>query len=181
MKTITLNIEDIIKAYQALTHLLASTGISRKQVYWLSRNQSKLQVHVKNWYENNVKQIFDKHAIEIPSQPFIPVQKYQDFKKEMAACVESNNYEGGYESIFLKYEVTSNSQRGIPVEVKNEYAKEVDEAMKNCSKEIEYMDIMVDKNLDKILEKLTGDDIVALEFMLIEPSSLNIYPDGLVQ
>jgi hypothetical protein len=181
-----LNIEQVIKARDAIAKLLSFTGIDRKRVYWLSKNKMKLEARMKEWFTIILPEIYARYAIDIPVSPFVPVTKYEEFKKELIELTGKegsgwDNFMEGLNQIFTKYEVTSDNKRGIPNEKGEEYQKEIQSVVEASAREIEIQEIITDRVLDNILPKLTGDEISSIEFMLQEPSPIEIFPQGLIQ
>lgn len=182
MKTVTLNIDHLVKAKRAIDKLLSQPGLDRKKVYWLARNRDKLDHFVKDWFTVIVPSIQKCYMEDIPQTPFVPMSKYGAFKKELSGLV-SRGYYGGdpvtdeeMGKLFTKHEVVAKEKQGIPAEKGEEYQKQINEAVIAFEKEVEYQEIVIDKILEILLTKLTGEEVVAIEFMLEEPSPLELNP-----
>lgn len=180
MKKIILNIGEIVKAKNALDKLLQLQGIARQKVWWLDRNRKFLEPHAKKWFTEISKEIFDQFAIDVPPEPFVPPQKYTEFKKElMDLKLTLVIKHADFDPIFAKYEVTPEIQRGIPVEKSKEYTDAIDKAAKEYQKEIEYTEVSVDTQFDRIIQHLSGEDQLAISYMLEEQSPLQVFPGNL--
>lgn len=174
---ITLGIEAIIGAYNGVSRLLSLQGLTRKQVYWLDRNREHLMPHVKNWYTKIANTVFEKFAIDVDDTPFVPPARYQAFKKELLDKIESGSGLTIYE-IFTKHEMTAKINRGIPIDKKEEHANALAEEAEKFVKEIEYNKIVVDKHFEELSRNLTGEEQLAIAFMLEEPSTIRLAPAG---
>lgn len=181
MKKITMGMQQILKSHNALSHLLSFQGITRKKVYWLNRNREHMEPFVEKWYEETIKAVFDSMAVDIDSTPFVPISDYQAFKKELTDTFMDNHvFDFKWFPIFEKYEKTSEAQKGIPIENKKEYQRAVDKLLKELHFEIEYETVEADDQFDSIMQNLSGDEQVALEFMLTEPSEIVVAPGGTI-
>lgn len=178
MEKITLGIEEIIKARMALDKLLNLSGIARKKVYWFDRNRQYLASIEKKWFNGPAQETFNRFAIDIPQKPFISPLQYNNFKKELLDMIHSPESIplDEFEKIFIKYEIIPNKvQKGIPLEKQTEYQEETAKVAENYRKEIEYAEIETDDQLDNIFKALTGEEQLAIAFMLKEKSPLQIF------
>jgi hypothetical protein len=174
MKKIKLDMEKAVSVYNVLSKLLSYNGIDRKKVYWLDRNKDWLKPIVKTWFEK-AQEVIKQYSVDTPQNPFIPLAKYPEFKNELMNAVEVKIPTATVEEIFLKYETYANFKSGIPVEKKEEYQNAIKEAMASMPEiEYHYMEIVADRVFDQVLQNLTGEEIVAIEFMLEEPSAVHI-------
>jgi hypothetical protein len=181
MKKIVLRMDQIVQSYNAIDHLLSFQGITRKKVYWLHRNKQNMEKYVDKWYNEHLKALFDKMAVSIDSSPFVPIADYQAFKRELTdTFMDDHVFDFKLLPIFEKYEKKSEAQIGIPVEKKKEYQKAVNDLITSLEFEIEYETVEADAQFDSIMQNLSGDEQVALEFMLIEPSEIKIVPGGTI-
>lgn len=182
MKKIKLDMEKALQVSQIITKLLSFNGIERKKVYWLSRNREKLQPIVNEGFKK-ATEVAMRFNVEIPNEGFIPVVKYQAFKKELMASLSFlqtqdvltlDYLKASWESakaIFEKYEVKSSVRTGVPVEQREEYQKSLKEELDAMDEmEYEFTEIVSDRGLDQVLQNLTGEELVTIEFMLEEPS-----------
>jgi hypothetical protein len=193
MKKIILPIGRIIVARKALNQLMNFTGIDRKKVYWLTRNNDALEASINEWYLKTAAAVFDKYCIEVPPDPFIPANQYYKFKKELVELQYELDSECTYpvdqlkktfekmQTLFEKYEKESNAKRGIPVENQKDFNEEMKATALKFEREIEYTEIVADSNFDKVLSQLTGEEIQAIEYMFEEPSVINIFQGGTIQ
>lgn len=176
-----MNIMEAIKCKQAIDQLLYYPGIHYKKVYWLDRNRQKLMPLIKKWTSGPLKEIREKYEVEIPPTPFVRFTDYPKFKAELLAVMENPVF--GNEHILAvldKYEMAKDPKdpdKGIPLEHNNTFNKEIEEAAKDLNAEIEYVIIDIDKTLENALQNIPGEMVLALEFMLREPSALEIYKD----
>jgi hypothetical protein len=193
MKTIVLPIGRIITARKALNQLMQFSGIDRKKVYWLTRNNDALDAAINEWYMKIAPAVFDKYSIDIPADPFIPANQYHKFKEELINIISVFDADEVYpveemkitylslNDLFKKYEKSSDADRGIPIENQKEYKKEITELALKHEKEIKYTEIVADPKLDNVLANLTGEEIKAIEYMLEEPSVINVFQGGTIQ
>lgn len=193
MKTIVLPIGRIITARKALNKLMNLTGIDRKKVYWLTRNNDALESAINEWYTKVAPAVFEKYTIDIPSEPFIPANQYHKFKEELINIISVFDADEVYpveemkitylsmNDLFKKYEKSSDAKRGIPVENQKAYSNEMTELALKFEREIEYTEVVADPKLDNVLSNLTGEEIKAIEYMLEEPSTINIFQGGTIQ
>ena len=186
MKKIVLSIEEIVKAKNAIDKLLQYQGIPRKKAYWLDRNRKALEPSIKKWTMVITKEIFEKFAVDMPEGVFIPPIKYPEFKKEILILTtfmvkEIDLKEKEVDILFNKYEIKAESSKGIPIEKSKEYNDAIQKAAEEFQKEIEYAEITADNELDQIMKSLSGEDQIAIEFMLEEQSSLQVFPGGILQ
>jgi len=192
VKKIKLDMEKAVSVYNIISKLLSYNGIDRKKVYWLDRNRDWLKPSIEKWFKK-AQEIIQQYSIETPQNPFIPLTKYQAFKKELKETLSSVTFhlleptkenapldklKEVWESVnlvFEKYEIHANFKSGIPVEKKEEYQKAIKEAMEAMPEvEYDYMEIVSDRVFDQVLQNLTGEEIVAIEFMLEEPSTVHV-------
>lgn len=176
----TLGIEDIIKAHQTLNKVLTFQGIPRNKNYWFDRNRKWLETHVKHWFGVDQKVIVDKYIVEIPVTPFVPPDKYAEFKKELVEVFTKMTACGNVVEICTKYEIKSNAKKGIPTESKIDFEKEVHALADECKKEVEFQEIIVDQLLDQILSNLSGDEQLSIGYMLKDTSPLEVFPGGIL-
>ena len=194
MKKIKLDTEKAVSVYNVISKLLSYNGIDRGKVYWLDRNRDCLKPHIEKWFKK-AQEIIQQYSIETPQNPFIPLTKYQAFKKELKETLSSvpfhlleptkentplDKLKEVWESVnlvFEKYEIHVNFKSGIPVEKKEEYQKAIKEAMEAMPEvEYDYMEIVSDRVFDQVLQNLTGEEIVTIEFMLEESPTVHIAP-----
>ena len=181
MKKIVMGMEQILKSYNAVSHLLSLQGITRKKVYWLNRNREHMEPFINKWYGETIKAVFDSMAVDIDSTSFIPVADYPAFKKELTDTFMDNHvFDFKWFPIFEKYEKKSEAQKGIPVENKKEYQRAVVKLLKEIQFEVEYETVEADALFDSIMQNLSGDEQIALEFMLTEPSEIVVAPGGTI-
>lgn len=189
MKKIKLDMEKAVLVYNVLSKLLSYNGIDRKKVYWLDRNKDWLKPIVKTWFEK-AQEIIRQYSVDTPQNPFIPLSKYPEFKKELMSVLSPLKTQEGMsveisgvrmldleavKVILEKYETYANFKSGIPVEKKEEYQNAIKEAMASMPEiEYEYMEIVADRVFDQVLQNLTGEEIMAIDFMLEEPSAVHI-------
>ena len=62
--------------------------------------------------------------------------------------------------------------RGIPVESGEEFQEEINEAAEKFIEDIEYGKIEVDADFEMVLRKLSGVEILAIQYMLIDDANL---------
>ena len=178
MKTVKLNMEKALQISQIITKLLSFNNIERKKVYWLSRNREKLQPIVGEGFKK-ASEVAMRFNVEIPNEGFVPVVKYQAFKKELMAIVTSLEMSMTemelVKSVFEKYEVKPAVKSGVPVERREEYQKVLkDELGAMGEREYEYAEIIADRTFDQVLQKLTGEEMATIEFMLEEPPAISV-------
>jgi len=175
--------------YNVLSKLRSYNGIDRKRVYWLDRNWDWLKPHIKAWFEK-AQEIIRQYSVDTPQNPFIPLSKYPEFKKELMSVLSPLKTQEGVsveisgvrmldleavKVILEKYETYANFKSGIPVEKKEEYQNAIKEAMASMPEiEYEYMEIVADRVFDQVLQNLTGEEIMAIDFMLEEPSTVHV-------
>lgn len=177
MEKIKLNLDNLIKAYNGVCYLLTMTGIDRKKVYWLDKNRDALKSKIDIWYKHRLLEIRNKYEIDIPTISFIPITKYQEFKKELLA---TKWIDEDLDFVFDKYEIVSDAQRGISVERQKEFEAELRKAFDEFEQEIEYTKIVVDHSFDKALQQLQGEYQLALVFMLEDESPIKIVQELIV-
>lgn len=182
MKTVTLNIDHIVKAHQAIIKLLSQPGLDRKRVYWLDRNRAKLEPFVKEWFQVIMPAVQGKFMEDIPQVSFVPMGKYEEFKNRLVALVEKGIVFPSDEltGLFTKYEVQAKEKRGIPIEKGEDYQKEINAAVIAFEREVEYGEVVLDKVLEQLLLKLNGDEVVAIGFMFEEAGLIAIPSKGLI-
>jgi DNA-binding Lrp family transcriptional regulator len=189
MKKIKLDMEKVVLVYNVLSKLRSYNGIDRKRVYWLDRNWDWLKPHIKAWFEK-AQEIIRQYSVDTPQNPFIPLSKYPEFKKELMSVLSPLKTQEGVsveisgvrmldleavKVILEKYETYANFKSGIPVEKKEEYQNAIKEAMASMPEiEYEYMEIVADRVFDQVLQNLTGEEIMAIDFMLEEPSTVHV-------
>lgn len=177
MEKIKLNLDNLIKAYNGVCHLLTMAGIDRKKVYWLGRNRDALKSKIDIWYKHRLLDIRAKYEIDIPTISFIPITKYQEFKKELLA---TKWIDEDLDFVFEKYEIISDAQKGISVEKQKEFEAELRKAFDEFEQEIEYTKITVDNAFEKALQQLQGEYQLALAFMLEEESPIKIVQELMI-
>lgn len=177
MKKITLGIDQIMKVNQAANTVLRIPGLAYQKAYWLGQLRDFLVEPIKKWSEK-ARGVFEKYATTIPQDPFVPPEKYQDFKKkllEMAAMADTV-------PLFEKYEVASEQagQLAVPVGRQKEYEDEMNKAVEEFKEEIEYHEIEADEDFFAIIQKIPGELQLSLSFMFSEEkkSSGIILPFG---
>ena len=189
MKKIKLDMEKVVLVYNVLSKLRSYNGIDRKRVYWLDRNWDWLKPHIKTWFEK-AQEIIRQYSVDTPQNPFIPLSKYPEFKKDIMTVLSPLKTQegelveicgvrtldlGAIKEIFEKYETHANVKSGIPIEKKEEYQNAIKEAMTTMPEiEYEYMEIVADRVFDQVLQNLTGEEIMAIDFMLEEPSTVHV-------
>lgn len=188
MKTVKLSMEKALQVSQIITKLLSFNGIERKKVYWLSRNREKLQPIVGEGFKK-ASEVMAKFTVDVSDEGFVPVVKYQEFKKELMNSLSFLQTEevltldylkSAWESTkatFEKYEVKPAVKSGVPVERREEYQKALKEELEAMGeREYEYAEIIADRIFDQVLQKLTGEEMTTIEFMLEEPPAISIAP-----
>jgi len=182
MKTVSLNIEKLFKARNVIDRLLSFPGVDRKRVYWLARNKEKLISAGKEWFDVILPKVQEKYMIDIPTTPFVPVHSYKNFKHELMENIMIAGLEmSEINAVFAKFEVEPEIKRGIPAEKNDAFQKELKALADEYIKEVEIYEIVTDRVLDQVLSKLTGDEILGIEFMLEEASPIKIFPEGMIQ
>jgi hypothetical protein len=181
MEKITANIKDMIMVNEALIKLLNCQGIDYRKTYWFDRNLQHVQTHVKAWFTKNQVDIFNKYAVDVPANGFIPPTKYEEFKKELSGLIADHSFERDLNELLAKYEVKVNMPKSIPVERSKEYQEEITKEAESFNKEIEYQIIKVDKALRESLKNLSGQEQLAIGFMLEEESELVVFPGSAIK
>ena len=180
MEKITLGIAEIMKVKQSIDMLLRMAGIPFQKTYWLDNLRKKLSTPMNKW-KDTFTPIFEKYAVKIPAEPFVPPSKYQEFKKvlmdRVEGCEEGEVY-SSYGNLFAKYEITSehSGQSAIPIESQKSYEAERDKAAGEFQAEIEYNKIEVDDNFMAVLQNLPGELQLALTFMFADEEK----PSGII-
>ena len=177
MKTQTMGIKELAKARLALNDLLSCPGIPRKKVYLLDRNRDHIVSAIKKW-ELVSKNIFEKHCVDLPKQPFVPYNSYQSFKKEIIVTTLDPLGIPTIEDICIKYEkiVDGNFTKGIPVEKESLYKKELDAAVENFKAEVEFFEIESDPITEEVLRQIAGEAQLAISYMIQEEGLVKIFP-----
>ena len=179
MKTVVMNLKEMMEAKGALDALLALAGIPHKKAYWLDRNRKALMPSMKNWHAT-AQAVAEKYAEVIPSFPFIPTESYHSFKEEMKQTVfdvTKTIDSEKMEALFTKYEKLSDSagKKGIPMEDRVVYEKEINEAAEKFSTDIETYPVELNPDLESVLQKLSGDEQAALSFIFEEESVIKVF------
>jgi len=183
MDKIKLNLDELMKAHQALNNFLAQTGINRKKAYLSDRNRKFIVPFAKQW-DKKVKEVQDKYSTDLDGKEFIPYENYAAFKKAVKDLASESEMpfalNEGLANIFKKYEVAGplKHRRGIPTEKTEDYHKEINEEAEKFEAELEFFMIEADETLDIVFSKLTGEDQAALGFMLKDKSNLEVIPGG---
>jgi len=184
MKTETLNLEQLIKAERALTAFLNEVGLPRRKAYLMNRNRNILGAHVKKW-QKYLQELQEKYSVDIPQTPIIPLDKYQEFKKELLTSVihsgEDVEWKEGEplksaEAVFTKYEILPGEgrTRGIPQENIQPYHKEAQAEAEKFEVEVEIWEVQNEELLEMIFMKLSGDDQAALEFIMTDKPVIEV-------
>jgi hypothetical protein len=180
METIKKNLAEVVMARNALDHILSlPVPYKNKKSYWLDRNREELNKAIRIW-ENKRKEIFDKYAIDQIGPVFIPLEKYDEFKKELLCLIECDEYsKSDMPKIFSKYEVhlklENRKSTDVPLEKQSEYYNELSiEAEANFGEiEINFWKVSGDDKLEDLFGELSGNEQKAIFYMLndIEPES----------
>lgn len=184
MKKVVLNIDEMIKAKNAIDSLLSQKGIPFKKAYCLDRNRKWLIPPIKHWFDGPCKEIFEKHAIDVPPVKFIPFTQYVNFKRDLLKAIDEvsgASERKEIQDVFTKYEIVPKGKevvRGIPIEEREAHKKDLDKAAEEFQKEIVFSKIELDETLEKVLQNIPGEQQVALSFMFEEPSFIKIVPGG---
>jgi len=189
MKTEKLKLEQVMKAAKALDVMLQQPGIPYKKAYWFDRNRKKIISTVKSWYKR-AQEIQEKFAVEIPKEPFVDFNRYNAFKAGMLGALEkvlaltkmeADKVEEGRKlirDVFLEHETIPPGEglKGVPLTERTAYEKEMNAEAEAFETEVEVAEIEVDAVLEGILQKLVGEDQVALSFMFKDESIVKTFP-----
>lgn len=175
-KKIALTVEELFKAKEALDTLLSLPGLPLPKAYWLDKLRKRLIPATKRW-QAEYALIMNKYVIEVPATPFIPPNKYGEFKSELGTAdwLSSNDEFLGF---LKKFEVTSphSGQKAIPFENKEACDTEINQAYENWSVEIEYMPIEVNVFFMDVLLQIPGEQQTAIVFCLDGLSEEMLFP-----
>jgi len=190
MKKAVLSIEQVMKAKYAIDQILQFPGIPNKKVHWLNRNREHLLPYVKKWIKKLSEEIQPKYTVELAPDPIIPWDNYQPFKKELLAGMKEESRKNPDEKVLVineicffdllkKYEYIPKVSKGIPKEKMEEYNNEAKEAALKEDIDFEFYEIVKSKEIVNVLQQLSGEMQLALEFMFEEPSPIHLVNDGI--
>jgi hypothetical protein len=178
---ITMNAMEMASTVKALNMILNLPGMTTTQSYWLDRIRKKVITGLKKWAPI-AESIFKKYAQQVPSIPYIPPLKYEEFKTELFTLINVDEFLSleNLESLFKKYEIKSSlgGQYAVPVNDEENFNKEMQEAGENFSFELEFNKIIADDIFMEILRRLPGEAQLVLHFAIEESSGRIISPRG---
>ena len=185
MKTLEMNIAEVLSLHGALQGLMRIAGVPFKKSYLIKRNIDKLVPIVQDWYEVKAKPIFEKYAIEMPGSKLIQPQEHEKFKADVFASLDELlnpdlkvgdlvDIHKEIKSIFEKYEVEADTRHGIPMEKARQYKKEVTDLSKETMVTLEFFDIELDRNLENVLSQLELEFQISISNIISEESQIQI-------